>query len=85
MQEAVKDKYIAFLVDECTSLLSDNIPAVIQYLFYNYSKVGSEEVSEKEEEVISIAQQLNDPIMLLIRLIENPQKLVQQAYVPYSS
>ena len=55
IQEAIKDKYIASFVDEYTNLLSDNVPTVIQYLFYNYSKVGSEEVSEKEEEVISIA------------------------------
>ena len=55
IQEAVKDNYITSLVDEYTNLLSDNLPTVIQYLFYNYSKVRSEEVAEKEEEVMSMA------------------------------
>ena len=48
IQEAIEDKYIASLVDEYTNLLSDDISTVMQYLFYNYGKVRSEEVAEKE-------------------------------------
>ena len=55
IQEAIKDKYIASLVYEYTNLLNDDIPAVIRYLLYNYRKVRSKEVAEKEQEVMSIA------------------------------
>ena len=56
---------------------------MIEYLCYNYSKVRSEEVAVKEAEVILMAQQPNDPIVLLTRPIENLQKLGQQANPSY--
>ena len=71
IQEAIEEKYIATLVDEYTNLLSDDVPTVMQYLFCNYGKVRSEEVAEKEQEVMSMSWQPNDPIVLLTRQIEN--------------
>ena len=47
-QDALEDKYTEALVDEHTNLFSDNIPTVMQCLFYNYGKVSSEEVAQKE-------------------------------------
>ena len=54
IQEAIEDKYIESLVDEYMNLLTDDIPTIMKYLFYNYGKVQSEEVAQKEAEVISM-------------------------------
>ena len=84
IQEAIEDKYINSLVDEYTNLLTQDVPTIMQYLFYNYGKVRSEEVSSKEAEVMSMTWQPSDPIVLLTRPIENLQKLAQQAGIPYT-
>ena len=52
IQDAVEDKYTASLVDEYTNLFCNDMPTVIEYLLYNYSKVRYEEVTQKEAEVI---------------------------------
>ena len=69
-QDALEDKYAEALVDEYANLFSDDIPAVLQCLFYNYSKVSSEEVTQKEQEVINTTWLPSDPLVLLIRLLE---------------
>jgi len=43
----------------------------MQYLFCNYEKVQSEEIIQKEAEIILMAWQPNDLIVLLTRPIEN--------------
>ena len=53
IQDTINDKYIESLVDEYTNLLNRDVPAILQYLFYNYSKVRLEEVSQKEMEVMT--------------------------------
>ena len=65
IQEAIEDKYIESLVDEDINLLTDDIPTTIKYLFYNYGKVQSEKVAQKEVEVMSITRQPSDLIVLL--------------------
>ena len=47
IQDAIEDKFIELLVDEYMNLLTSNIPTILDYLFYNYSKVRSEEVLQK--------------------------------------
>ena len=47
-----------------------NISEVLEYLFYKYSKVYYEKVSQKEAEVISMIWQPKGSIILLIRLLE---------------
>ena len=54
IQDAIEDKCMASLVDECTNLFRDDVPTMIEYLNYNYSKVRYEEVAQKEEEVMSL-------------------------------
>ena len=51
----IEDKYVESLIDDYINLLTDNVLMIKQYLFYNYSKVRSEEVSQKELEVISMS------------------------------
>ena len=70
IQDAIEDKYIEALVDEHTNLLTGNVPAILEYLDYNYGKVRSKEVIAKDNEVITITWQLTDPIVLLTRPIE---------------
>jgi len=84
IQDAIEDKYIASLVDTYTNLFKDDVPTVMEYLNYNYGKVRYEEVVAKEAEVMAMAWQPSDPIVLLTRPIENLQKLATQADNPYS-
>ena len=65
-------------------MFRDDIPIVMEYLFYNYGKVHYEEVTQKEAEVMSISWQPNNPIVLLTRPIKNLQKLATQAQNPFS-
>ena len=66
----LEDKYTEAIVDEYTNLINDNILTVLDYLFYNYGKVSSEEVVQKEAEVMSVTWLLLDPIVLLTRSLE---------------
>jgi len=84
IQDTVEDKYIESLVDEYTNLLTGDVPSILDYLFYNYGKVRSEEVTQKDNEVMTMTWQLTDPIILLIRLIEQLQKLATQAGIPFT-
>ena len=52
IQDAIEDKYIKLLVDKYTNLLTSDIPTILEYLFYNYRKVKSKEVAQKESEVM---------------------------------
>ena len=54
IQEVIEDKYIKSLVNKYKDLLTDDILTTIKYLFYNYGKVQSEEVTQKEVEVMSM-------------------------------
>ena len=84
MQDAIEEKYIEALVNEYTNLLDGDVPSMLQYLFYNYGKVRSEEVAQKEMEVMTSSWQPTDPIILLTRPIEQLQKLATQAGIPYT-
>ena len=84
IQDALEDKHIASLVDTCTNLFKDDVPAAMEYLNYNYGKVRCEEVVAKEAEVMATTWQPSDPIVLLTRPIENLQKLATQADNPFS-
>ena len=84
IQDVKEDKFIKSLIDEYTNLLTGDIPTILDYLFNNYSKVHSKEVSQKEMEVISMIQQRTNPIVLLTRLLEQLQKLVVQAGIQYT-
>ena len=70
MQDTVEDKYIAALVYEFTNLITDDIPIVLDYLFYNFRKVSSKEVEKKEAEILAITQNPSDPIILITRPLE---------------
>ena len=54
IQDVIEEKYIESLVNEYANLISGDIPAVLEYLFCNYGKVRSDEVSQKESEVMSL-------------------------------
>jgi len=84
IQDAIEDKYIEPLVDEYTNLLNGDVPTILEYLFYNYGKVRSEEVSQKEMEVMTSTWQPSDPLVLLTRPLEQLQKLAIQAGIPYT-
>ena len=79
VQEAIEDCYIEPLVNEYTNLLTHDIPAVLEYLTYNFGKVRSEEVTEKETEVMAMSWQPQDSLVLLIKPIENLQSLSKEA------
>ena len=84
IQDALEDKYVVTLIDEYTNLITTDIPEVLIYLFHNFSKVTSEEVAQKEAEIMSMTWLPSDPIILLTRLLEQLEKLAQQAGIPYT-
>ena len=45
IQDAIENKYIESLIDKYINLLTDDVSTIMQYLFYNYGKVWSEEIS----------------------------------------
>ena len=51
-QDALEDKHTTYLVDEFTNLITDNITTTLEHLFYNFGKISSEEVEEKESEIM---------------------------------
>ena len=70
IQNAIEEKYIAHLLDGNTGLIAVDIPSVLDYLFLNYSKVPSEEVKEKEAEVLYYTFNPAEPMVLMYRPIE---------------
>ena len=70
MQDVLEDKYTETLVNNYINLITDDIPAVLIYLFYNYGKVRLEEVAQKEQEVITRTWLPSNPIVLLARSLE---------------
>jgi len=84
IQDAIEEKYVESLVDKYTNLISGDISTVLDYLFYNYGKVRSDEVAQKEAKVISLTWQPSKPIVLLTRPLEKLQKLAVQADIPYT-
>ena len=84
VQDSMEEKYTASLVDEFTNLITDDIPTVLEYLFYNYGKVSSEEVSEKEAEIMAITWNPSDPIILITRPLEQLRKLAAHDGVPHT-
>ena len=66
-------------------MLNEDIPTILEYLFYNYKKVHSEEVAQKEVEVMTISWQPTDSMVLLTRLLEQLQKLAIQVGIPYTN
>ena len=85
IQSAVEEKYIEHLLDEHTGLIEHDIPTVMEYLFANYGKVPSEEVKQRESEVLTLSFNPADPMITLYRPIEQLQKLATDAGIPYSS
>jgi len=53
-QEALEDKYVAALVDPYTNLITTDIPATLDYLFYNFGRVSTEEVLQRKVEVMAM-------------------------------
>ena len=54
MQDTNEEKYLEYLVDKYTNLILDNVPTVLDYLFYSYGKVWSDKLAQKEAKVISL-------------------------------
>ena len=59
------------------------MPTVLQYLDKNFGKVQSEEVKQKEAEVLSLSFNPADPMFTLYCPIEQLQKLTTAAGIPY--
>ena len=54
-------------------------------MFHNYGKVSSEELTQKELEVMSMTWLLSDPLVSLTRPLEKLKNLSQHAGVPYTN
>ena len=67
IQDAIEDKYLETIVEE-------DIPYVLYYLFDLYRKVPSEEVKQKEAEIRAMTYHPADPMILLFSPIEKLKK-----------
>ena len=83
-QNALEFKYIEPLLNNDTGLIEDYLPTVLQYLDQSYGKVQSEEVKQKEAEVLSLSFNPADSMVALYRPIDQLQKLATAARIPYS-
>ena len=83
-QDALEDKHTEALVDDYTNLITDDTPTVLTHLFYNCGKVSSEEVAQKEQEVMTMTWLPSDPIALLARPLEQLKKLAAHAGIPHA-
>ena len=82
VQESIEEKNIGPLIHECTKVITDEVLTKIPYLLCNYGKSCSDEVTQKESDVMSLAWKPAESIVLLTRPIENLQKLATQVGVP---
>ena len=85
VQNDLEHKYIEPLLNDDTGLIEDNLPTVLTYLETICGKVPSEEVKEKESEVLAMSFNPADPMVVLYHPIEQLQKLAAAAGIPYSS
>ena len=69
IQNALEEKYIEHLIDEDRGLIEHGIPTVLEYLFSNYGKVPSEEVKQRESEVLNLSFNPAVPLVTLYRPI----------------
>ena len=83
-QNALEAKWIEPLINEDTGLIEDDLPTLLAYLDANYGVVQSEEVKQKESEVLSTSFNPSEPLIVLFRPIEQLQKLATAANIPYS-
>ena len=84
VQDAVEEKCIEALIDDYTNLIAADTPTILQYLFTNYGKVTSDEVADKDAEVMALAWHPADPLVLLTKPIENLHKLAAQANMTFT-
>ena len=82
MQEALEEKHTAAIADSYANLISIDIPTALEHLFYNFGKVMSEEVNQKEAEIMAMTWLPSDPIIMLTKPIEELNKLAKQAGIP---
>ena len=72
------------LINEDTGLIEYDLPSFLHYLFTSYGKVPSEEVKQRESEVLSILFNPTDPMVIIYHPIEQLQILATTAGIPYS-
>ena len=83
VQDALEEKQIEALVDQHTNLRTDDVPTVLEYLLYNYVQVNSEEVAQKESEVMSMTCLPSDVLIVLVIALEQLKKFTENARTPY--
>ena len=84
IQNVIEEKYIEHLLDDDSGLIEDDVPTVLDYLLSNYGKVPSEQVKNKEAEVLIFSFNPAKVKVLLYHPIEQLQKLAISAGIPYS-
>ena len=84
-QNALENKYTEPLINDNMGLIEDDLPTILAYLDTNYGKVPSEEVKQKESEVLSTSFNPADPMVVLFGPIEQLHKLAIAAGIPYST
>ena len=84
VQDALEGKHIETLIDQHTNLLTDDVPSVLEYLLHSHGQGSSEEVVQKESEVMSMTWLPSDPLIVLVRPLEQLKKLAEHTRIPYA-
>ena len=79
----MEEIYVKHLIDEDTWLIEHDISTVLEYFFFSYRKVPSEEEKQHESEVLNILCNPADPMVTLFRPIEQLRKLATAARILY--
>ena len=82
--KAIESKYIDFLKNPDTDLIEKDIPEVLEFLFSNYGVVPTQEVKEKEHEVLNTPFVPSDPMLTIYKPIEDLRTLAEIAQIPYT-
>ena len=82
--KSVESRYIDFLKNQDTDLIEKDIPVVLKFLFSNYGVVPTQEVKEKEHEVLATPFVPNDPMITIYKPIEDLRTLAEIAQIPYT-
>ena len=77
IQDTLDNMHIKSLVDKYTNIIIEDIPIILNYLFYDYEQVRFKDVIQKENKVLLINWLPTDSIVLLTRPLENIQKFAE--------
>ena len=79
---AIDNHYLDELRDDSTSTITLSIPVILRYLFSNFARVTSKDVTKEEQRIKSYYWNLEEPPMIFYKMIEDLHRLTEAAGLP---